>query len=239
LKTVEGSRPPWVRIPPPPHRSTRPARLAIHSLLPVEGCGTIREVRRSLAWVVAVPLMLAGSQVAHVLVYRWVYPSSQVRVHALLSSGHGYMDRLPLLFGVAGAVVLVSLVVGIGDAARGRSARPLPAWAFALLPLTAFSLQEILERSLHTGTFMWQAVESPTFVPGLVLQLPFAAAAFLTARLLLRTASAVARIIAKRRSSHGLRRAPAQVRRPSVVRLPRLAPLAFAAAGRAPPLPVR
>jgi hypothetical protein len=196
-------------------------------------------VRRSLAWVVAVPLMLAGSQVAHVLVYQWVYPSSQVRVHALLSSGHGYMDRLPLLFGVAGAVVLVSLIVGIGDAARGRSALPLPAWAFALLPLTAFSLQEILERSLHTGTFMWQAVESPTFVPGLIFQLPFAAAAFLTARLLLRTASAVARIIAKRRSSQGLRRAPSQVRRPAVVRLPRLAPLAGAAAGRAPPLPVR
>jgi hypothetical protein len=183
--------------------------------------------------------MLAGSEVAHVLAYRWVYPSSQVRLHALLATGHGYMDRLPLLFGVAGAVVLVSLVVGIGDAARGRSARPLPAWAFALLPLTAFSLQEILERSLHTGTFMWQAVESPTFVPGLVLQLPFAVAAFVTARLLLRTAAAVAKIIAKRRRSPAPRRAPAQVRRPLIVSLPRLMPLAGAAAGRAPPLRLR
>ena len=149
------------------------------------------------------------------------------------------MDRLPLLFGVAGAVVLVSLIVGIGDAARGRTARPLPAWAFALLPLTAFSLQEILERSLHTGTIMWQAVESPTFVPGLILQLPFAVAAFMTARLLLRTASAVAKMIAKRRRSPGPQRAPAQVRPPLVVRLPRLTPLAGAAAGRAPPLHVR
>jgi hypothetical protein len=183
--------------------------------------------------------MLAGSEVAHVLAYRWVYPSSRVRLHALLSTGHGYMDRLPMLFAIAGAVVLVSLVAAIGDTVRGRSARAIPASAFALLPLSAFTLQEILERSFHTGTFFWQAVESPTFVPGLVLQLPFAVAAFITARILLRTASAVASIIARRRSSPRPRRAPAQVRRPLVVHLPRLAPLAGAAAGRAPPLHLR
>jgi hypothetical protein len=179
--------------------------------------------------------MLAGTQLAHVIAYRWVYPSSQVRLHALLSTGHGYMDRLPVLFGVAGAVVAVSLVVGIGDALRGKSVRALPAWAFALLPLTAFTLQEILERSFHTGTFVWQAVETPTFVPGLLLQLPFAAAAFFVARLLLRTASAVARIIGKRRITPTRRRPSAPVQRPAVLRLPRLAPLAAAAAGRAPP----
>jgi hypothetical protein len=201
--------------------------------------GTIWAMRRSLAWLTAVPLMLAGSQVAHVLAYRWVYPSAQVRLRALLSTGHGYMDRLPLLFGIAGAVVFVSLLVVVVDAARGRSVRPLPAWAFALLPMTAFVLQEILERSLHTGTFVWQAVESPTFVPGLVLQLPFAAVAFVTAVLLLRTASAVARIVGRLRSAQGKQRASARVRLPAAVRLPRLAPLAGAAAGRAPPVFVR
>jgi hypothetical protein len=201
--------------------------------------GTICEVRRSLAWMIAVPLTLAGSQVAHVIAYRWVYPSSQIRMHALLSTGHGYMDRLPLLFAIAGAVVLSSLVVAVADAARGRRARALPAWAFALLPLAAFTLQEILERSFHTGTFFWQAVETPTFVPGLLLQLPFAAVAYVIARLLLRTATAVARVIAKRRSA--LRRPPASgpVRQPLTVLLPRVAPLATAAAGRAPPLRLR
>ncbi len=196
-------------------------------------------MRRSLAWASALPLIVAGSQVAHAFAYRWVYPSSRVRLHALLSTGHGYMDRLPLVFGVAGAVALVSVVVAVADAARGRSLRALPAWAFAALPLMAFVLQEILERSLHTGTFVWQAVESPTFVPGLVLQLPFAAAAWLVARLLLRTATAVARIIRPRRCVVPVRRAPVRVRLPLVVRLPRLAPLAAAAAGRAPPLAAR
>jgi hypothetical protein len=197
-------------------------------------------MRRSLAWLSIVPLTLGASQAAHVLAYRWVYPSSHVRLHALLSTGHGYMDRLPLLLGVAAAIASVSLLAAVVDAARGRSVRELPAWAFALLPLSTFVLQEILERSLHTGTFVWQAVESPTFVPGLVLQLPFAAAAYLVARLLLRTVSALGRIIGTRRSPLCPRRAPAGVRLPVLfVRLTRLAPLAGAAAGRAPPLLVR
>jgi hypothetical protein len=193
-------------------------------------------MRRSLAWLFALPLMLAGSQAAHVLAYRWAYPSSYVRLQALLSTGHGYMDRLPLVLGIAAAIAFVSLLVAVADAARGRRVRELPAWAFALLPLSTFVLQEVLERSLHTGAFVWQAVESPTFVPGLVLQLPFAAAAYVVARLLLRTVSAVGSMIGKRRSTLRPRRAPARVRLPLIVRLPRLSPLAGAAAGRAPPL---
>jgi hypothetical protein len=196
-------------------------------------------MRRSLAWLSVLPLTLAGSQAAHVLAYRWVYPSSHARLQALLSTGHGYMDRLPLLLGIAAAIALVALLAAVVDAARGRNVRELPAWAFALLPLSTFVLQEILERSLHTGTFVWQAVESPTFVPGLVLQLPFAAAAYLVARLLLRTVSALGRIIGTRRLLCP-RRTPAGVRPPLLfVRLPRLAPLAGGAAGRAPPLLLR
>jgi hypothetical protein len=196
-------------------------------------------MRRRLAWLAALPLIVVGSQVAHVFAYRWVYPSSQVRMHTLLSTGHSYMEWLPVVFGIAAAIALVSLVAAVVDAARGRSLRSLPAWAFALLPLATFALQEILERSLHTGTLFWQEVESPTFVPGLVLQLPFAAAAYLIARLLLRTASAVARIVGARRRVLDPRRAAAIVRQPVAARLPRLAPLAGAAAGRAPPPLVR
>jgi hypothetical protein len=192
-------------------------------------------MRRSLVWLFALPLMLAGSQVAHVLVYRWVYPSPQLRVHVLLTSGHGYMDKLPVLFALAGAIVIVSLVVAVADAARGRGVGRLPAWAFALLPLATFVLQEILERSLHTGTFFWQAAESPTFLPGLALQLPFGAAAYLVARLLLRTVSAVARILGGRRPPVGRRRSEPGRSFPLALRLPRPAPLAGAAAGRAPP----
>jgi hypothetical protein len=192
-------------------------------------------MRRSLAWLSAVPLMLAGSQVAHMLAYRWVYPSSPVRLHALLSTGHSYMDRLPLVLGIAGAVAFVSLLVGVVDAARGRSLRGLPAWAFALLPLATFVLQEILERSLHTGTFVWEAVESPTFVPGLVLQLPFAAAAYLAARLLLRAAERVGRALATG-PPPAARVVALQLPLPQSTLLPRERPLACWLAKRGPPL---
>ncbi|MGN6800099.1 MAG: hypothetical protein ACTHKS_18320 [Gaiellaceae bacterium] len=193
-------------------------------------------MRRSLTWLFALPLVLAGSQVAHVLAYRWVYPSSHVRLHALVESGHGYMAQLPLVLGIGAAIAFVSLLAAIVDAARGRSLHGLPAWAFALLPVLTFVVQEILERSLHTGTFVWQATESPTFLPGLALQLPFAALAFVIARLLLRTANAVGRLIGAARTSAFERRPPDVLRLPIVVRLPHPAPLSARAAGRAPPL---
>lgn len=195
----------------------------------------ISGVRRVLTWLIALPLVLVGSQVAHVLAYRWVYPSSQVRLHALLSTGHSYMDQLPLLFGIGAAVAAVSLLAAVVEVARGRSLRGLPAWAFALLPVLTFVVQEILERSLHSGTFVWQAVESPTFLPGLALQLPFAALAFLAAHLLLRTATAVGRFLGGVRTP-APRPSPRLVARPVGVTLPRPAPLAASAAGRAPPL---
>jgi hypothetical protein len=153
-------------------------------------------VRRSVAWLSALPLIFAGSQVAHVVAYRLVYPSSELRLRELLSTGHGYMEQMPLVLGIAGAIAVVSLLVGVLDAARGRHLRALPAWSFALLPLASFTLQEILERSLQGETLVWRAVESPTFVPGLLLQLPFALLAYLIARLLLRVAQETGRRLA-------------------------------------------
>jgi hypothetical protein len=49
-------------------------------------------MRRSLTWLVPIPLMLAGSQAGHVLAYRWMYPQAYVRVRELLVTGHSYMD---------------------------------------------------------------------------------------------------------------------------------------------------
>jgi len=194
-------------------------------------------MRRSLAWLSALPLMLAGSQVAHVVAYRLVYPSSHVRLRELVSTGHGYMDQLPLVLGIGGAVALISLLVGAADAARGRSLRALPAWAFALLPPAAFVLQEILERSLHTGTFVWQAVESPTFIPGLALQLPVALLAYVTARLLLRVAERAGRLLAAARPPRRL--APVDFLVPVVAcRDARVNALARRLAKRGPPQPL-
>jgi hypothetical protein len=145
-------------------------------------------MRRSLAWLVAVPLMLAGSQVAHVVAYRIVYPEASIRLQALVETGHGYMSALPLVLGVAGAVVGLSLIATVLDVARGRGIRSVPPWAFALLPVVGFAIQEYLERWLAWGSFPLYAAAQPTFLIGIALQFPFSAVAYLAARFLLRSA---------------------------------------------------
>ena len=150
-------------------------------------------MRRSLAWLVAVPLMLAGSQVAHLLAYRIVYPQASVRVQALVETGHSYMSMLPLVLGVAGSIVALSLAASTIDAARGRGVQSLPPWAFAFLPVAGFALQEYIERWLDWGFFPWHAAAQPTFLIGIALQLPFGALAYVVARLLLRTAKRLGR----------------------------------------------
>jgi len=142
--------------------------------------------------------MLAGTQAAHAVAYRLVYPQAHTRLLRLLATGHSYSGWLPLALGIAAACVLVSLALTAADAARGRAARPLPSWAFGLLPPLAFAAQELLELSLHTGTFAWQAVLAPTFLPGLVLQLPVGLLAYLAARMLLRAAERIGRLLAGR-----------------------------------------
>jgi hypothetical protein len=195
-------------------------------------------MKRSLLWLVAVPLVVAGSQVAHVLAYRIAYPDVPVRVRALLLSGHGYMELMPLAIGVAAAVAVLSLAVAVADVARGRAIRALPAWAFAVLPLLGFALQEHLERLLHTGSFPTNAILAPTFLPGLLLQLPFGLLAYLAARLLLRGAASLGRVVAARGRSLGRRLSCAAIARPTVAydRHPRRSPLASPCSKRGPPL---
>jgi hypothetical protein len=191
-------------------------------------------MRRGLTWLVTVPLLVAGSQAAHLLVYRIVYPGTPVRARVLLETGHGYLDRLPLVLGVAGGVALVSLVVAGVDASRGRPARSLPPWAFGLLAPAVFVLQEYLERSLHAGTFAWHAAAAPTFLPGLLVQLPFGLLAWLAARLLLRAAAYAGRAFATPRPVRGAVTPPGVVPRGTALVRRRL--LALRLAERGPPL---
>jgi hypothetical protein len=137
-----------------------------------------------------------GSQAAHAFAYSLVYPQADTRALKLFATGHAYLSWLPVVFAGAGAAAAVSLAVTAFDAARGRRARHAPAWAFGLIPPAGFVLQELLELSLHTGTFGWRAILAPTFLPGLLLQLPFGLAAYVAARLLLRVAEHVGRTLA-------------------------------------------
>ncbi len=151
--------------------------------------------RRVASWLLSFPLVV-GSQVAHGLAYRWVYPNAHVRLSALLSTGHGYMGTpgyLPLLLGVLFAVELVGVGWVLAGSFRRSLRRPVPAWAFALLPMLGFTLQELLERGLSGAPSPWLTVLAPTFRAGLLLQLPFALAVYLLVKLLLRSADHVAR----------------------------------------------
>ena len=151
------------------------------------------------AWLLSFPLMVLGSQVAHVLAYQLVYPNAHVRLGELLITGHSYMvgtaGYAPLVLGVVGAAEFVGVGWVLAGSVRRSLPRPVPAWTFGLLPMLCFTLQELLERRLASSSFPWWMVLQPTFRVGLLLQLPFGLAAYLMAKLLLRAADRVGRAL--------------------------------------------
>jgi len=155
-------------------------------------------MRRGLIWAVTLPLVLLGTQAAHALAYNLVDPQAHERV--LRATGHGYLTWLPRALGVAGAVALAALCVVAVEASRGRRKHTPPAWAFALLPPATFVIQEVLELSLHTGRVNGYLLLAPTFLPGLLLQLPLAFGAYVATRFLLRTAERIGRTLTKPRT---------------------------------------
>ena len=150
--------------------------------------------RRFLTWGLSVPLMFGGVEVAHWLAFRLVYSSPLARAQALRATGHGYLSAWPALAGVALALLAATFVVQVRRHASGggleRVAAPPSPLLFALLPPLAFAMQEHVEALVHSGSITGVA-DAPTFLLGIALQLPFAAIAFLLARLLLRVAAIV------------------------------------------------
>jgi hypothetical protein len=188
---------------------------------------------RAAAWLLSLPVALAGSAAAHALAYQLVEPDAHERAHLLAASGHGYLGQLRVLAAAAVALALAGFVRQAALAAHGREAAG-PPLVVALVPPLAFVLQEHLERALHGGAFPLGAVLEPTFLVGLALQLPFALLALGLAWLLVRTAAAVGRLLA---TPPRVRARPRQ-RPPSASLLPPAA-RSFATAARAPPAPAR
>ncbi len=132
--------------------------------------------------------MAVGVEAGHWLTYRIVYPDPYSRAQALAGSGHGYFHYGPMFF----ALVIAVGLCGFGTRVFGRSGPSRDAATVSLMPFVAlsplaFALQECLER-LTVGSWPFAAVLAPTFMPGLLFQLPFAIAAYLAARSLLRAA---------------------------------------------------
>jgi hypothetical protein len=129
-------------------------------------------MRRRASLLLALPIAVVGSWLAHQLGYLLSDPVAAERARVLASTGHGYQRFLPMLVAAAGVTVVVGLAL---EAVARRSRRlALPAWPLALVAPVAFAVQEHLERALHAGAFPAGLLTSRTFLLGLALQIPFA-----------------------------------------------------------------
>ena len=190
-------------------------------------------MRRLSPWLLALPLAVAGSQAAHSFAYRLVYLSAARRDEVLAKTGHGYFHYAPLAVGFAAALCLLALAMRFAAARRGSPSAGPRAALFALVPLLTFTFQEHLERLFSEGSFPWNAALEPTFVVGLLLQLPSAFLAYRLVRLLLRGADALAHALAA--DLPRIFPEPVAVAAPVFVARPRIPVLARGGAGRAPP----
>jgi hypothetical protein len=174
---------------------------------------------RAFAWLVTVPIALVGVALAHAVANAaFGSPAEAGELFASPASGSGLV---PLLAAVAFALVLVG---STGATRVGSVALP-----FAALPPVAFVALESFEALEHDAPLLGK-----TFGLGLILQLPFALAGYLLARVLLRAAQALRRFV-RARPPRAAGAAPRQLLS-LVEERPSLAPLHSCSRGRAPPV---
>src|SRR5262245_40216701 len=138
-------------------------------------------MRRGVAWLVTVPIALAGVVAAHSLAN--VALGSPEGAGELFASGESGRGLLPLVGAFAAGLVVLGLA-GQVMAPSGKSERGgLVALPFACLPPFAFAALELIEAHVPFGGGVG-SVLNPTFALGLALQLPFALCGYLVARLL-------------------------------------------------------
>jgi len=151
-----------------------------------------------LAWLVTVPIAAVGCECAHA-VANLVFGAPAGGRAELFDGGPG-ADTLPLLVSLALAAILVGLV-GRATGAWSTSQTTAARLPFALLAPAFFIVQEHVETVLNTGAVPFGTVLEPTFLPGLLIQIPFALAGYAVARALVRLADGVrARVAARRRA---------------------------------------
>ena len=155
-------------------------------------------MRRHLPWLLALPVMAAGSLAAHSLSYLFVSARASEHggeVSERTSSGDaGY---LVLFLGILAATALVAGAARLLLGRRCRRGIEVSPWCFFVLPPLGFALQEFAERLLHAEVFPFHAALEPRFLLGLVFQLPFGLLALLIARVLLRVVVRLARSLAR------------------------------------------
>ena len=191
-------------------------------------------MRRRLPWVLALPVMAAGSLAAHSLSYLFVAArpaegAGEMTERASTSDASYLVVALGVLAATAVIALAARLVVGRG---RRRRVEVSPWWFFVLPPL-AFALQELAERVLHAESFPFHAALEPRFLLGLALQIPFGLLALLVARALLRVVERLVRALARPRPR--LCRAAVAWSLPRICDRPRIPALALGYPQRGPP----
>ena len=126
-------------------------------------------------------LAAAGSLGAHTLGY--LPHAGEGREH-LATATEPVASHVPLLAGLAAAVLLTGLAHRAWSTLRRRPVRPPPPGWFVVVPPLGWALQEAAERRLGVESFPFDAAREPAFVKGLAVQLLFGLLAFLAARLL-------------------------------------------------------
>jgi hypothetical protein len=191
-------------------------------------------MRRRLPWLLALPLMAAGSLAAHSLSYLLVSArasESGAEVSERASSGHA--SYLVIFLGILTATTVVATGGRLLLGRRCRRGAELSPWLFFVLPPLAFALQELSERLLRAEAFPFHAALEPRFLLGLLLQLPFGLLALLLARLLLRVVERLVHALARNRPPRlvaNLSLPPRQT-----LYLPRIPTLALGYPQRGPP----
>src|SRR5918997_4449285 len=147
--------------------------------------------RRRLAWGLTLPLVAAGGLSAHVLAYALLASD-----HHSGSSAHAALMHWRVCVALSLALVVLAASGYAVDAVSGGS-RGAPIWAFALLPPAGFVIQEHAEHLLQHGALSSTLALEPVFLVGLLLQLPFAVAAYLVARAIVTVAVTLIRALAR------------------------------------------
>jgi hypothetical protein len=106
---------------------------------------------------------------------------------------HDYLGHWRICVAVWLTMILLGMGLAAVESLKGRQLRA-PVWLFAFLPPLGFIVQEHLERAIGGGSLGGLPLE-PVFLLGLVLQIPFALAAFVIARSLLALAASVVRAL--------------------------------------------
>jgi hypothetical protein len=158
-------------------------------------------MRRRLPWLVALPVMAAGSLVAHSLSYLFVSARAAENGGEMSErTSSGDISYLVLFLGILAATGLVAAIARLLLGRRRRRGVELSPWLFFVLPPLAFALQEFAERLLRAEAFPFHAALEPRFLLGLLLQLPFGLLALLVARALLRVVERLVRALARARA---------------------------------------